>query len=173
MSDKAKGGEKQTLVEDLDEIEIDDGENEQDEFEANMKHFEEGGAKPAGTRTSFGKKDEDEDDDEVNVEEEHEETGGKETDKPKISVTVASMVNKPSKMAREQAEETKIENYDFSILDELFSTLDSPEESVEAILFGYFNKIVQALLGKIKSKMLHYILLQRKGDIFNRLLANL
>jgi len=43
-------------------------------------------------------------------------------------------------------------------------------ESIEPILCGYFNKVIQALLGKIKVKMLKYILLKRNGDIFMKLL---
>lgn len=58
------------------------------------------------------------------------------------------------------------------MLDELFKILDAPDSNtVEPILCGYFNKIVQALLGKIKNKMLQYILLEREGDIFIKLLG--
>lgn len=71
-----------------------------------------------------------------------------------------------------KGEEFDIEAYDTSILDELFGMLENSNggEAIEPILCGYFNKIIQALLGKIKTKMLHYILLKRKGDIFNLLL---
>lgn len=55
-------------------------------------------------------------------------------------------------------------------MDELFGILDTePGQEVQPILCGYFNKIVQALLGKIKQKMLHYLLIHRKGDIFVKL----
>jgi len=53
-------------------------------------------------------------------------------------------------------------------MDELFSLLDS-ETEIQPILCGYFNKIVQAFMGKIKQKMLHYLLIVRKGDVFNKL----
>jgi hypothetical protein len=61
------------------------------------------------------------------------------------------------------------------MMDELFGMLDSQHggEDIEAILCGYFNKIVVALLNKIKVKMLHYLLVKREGDIFNKLLGNL
>lgn len=60
------------------------------------------------------------------------------------------------------------------MLDELFSILDTDNaDSIEPILCGYFNKIVQALLGKIKVKILQYILLKRNGDIYNKLLNSL
>jgi hypothetical protein len=41
------------------------------------------------------------------------------------------------------------------------------------ILCGYFNKIVTALLSKIKQKMLVYLLVERNGDVFNKLLNHL
>jgi hypothetical protein len=67
--------------------------------------------------------------------------------------------------------EEKVE-YDYTMIDDLFAILDQDHE-IQPILCGYFNKIVQALLGKIKQKMLHYILIHRQGDIFNKLLKNL
>ena len=42
---------------------------------------------------------------------------------------------------------------------------------IEPILCGYFNKIVQSLINKVKTKLLHYILLKREGDIFIKLLS--
>jgi hypothetical protein len=64
---------------------------------------------------------------------------------------------------------------DFQLLDELFGILDSDQhsEEPEPILCGYFNKIVQALLGKIKNKILYYILVKREGDIFTKLTHHL
>jgi len=47
------------------------------------------------------------------------------------------------------------------------------QENLESILCGYFNKIFQALLTKSKLKVLHYLLIHRKGDIFNKLVKNL
>jgi len=57
----------------------------------------------------------------------------------------------------------------------LFGILDSDQhsEEPEPILCGYFNKIVQALLGKIKNKILYYILVKREGDIFTKLTHHL
>ena len=68
-------------------------------------------------------------------------------------------------------EELTVESYDYSILDELFAILD--DEDTEPILCGYFNKVVTGLLGKIKTKLLQYLLLKRNGDVFDRLLARL
>jgi hypothetical protein len=64
---------------------------------------------------------------------------------------------------------------DFQLMDELFSILDEDQnsEGPEPILCGYFNKIVQALLGKIKNKILYYILVKREGDIFTKLTQHL
>lgn len=57
-------------------------------------------------------------------------------------------------------------------MDELFGLLNEGEPT-EPILCGYFNKVIGGLLGKIKNKLLQYILLKRGGDIFDRLVANL
>jgi hypothetical protein len=47
----------------------------------------------------------------------------------------------------------------------------SSSEDIEPILCGYFNKIVQHLLNKVKVKLLHYLLLKREGDVFIKLLS--
>jgi hypothetical protein len=67
-----------------------------------------------------------------------------------------------------------LDNYDYSMMDELFGILESLHggEEIEAILCGYFNETVQALLNKIKIKMLHYIMIKRKDDIFSKLLIS-
>ena len=56
-------------------------------------------------------------------------------------------------------------------MDELLEFFDQDE--IEPILCGYFNKIMQALMSKTKSKVLQYLLIHRKGDIFNLLVENL
>jgi len=61
-------------------------------------------------------------------------------------------------------------NCDFSLMDELFSLLER-ETEIQPITCGYFNKIVVSLLGKIKRKMLFYLLIRRKGDVYLKLLA--
>ena len=60
---------------------------------------------------------------------------------------------------------------DYSLLDELFEFLE--QEEMEPILCGYFNKIIQSLLAKIKHKTLVYLLINRNGDIYNKLLLHL
>lgn len=62
--------------------------------------------------------------------------------KPNIQIT--EWTNKSSKLA-EEAETS----YDFTLVDELFSFLDSERELLP-ILCGYFNKVAQSLL--IKSR---------------------
>ena len=127
--------EKQMLVDDLDEIELE--ENEHDDFDANMKGFEDGGVP---NRTTFNaKNEEDEDFDEVNVDEQDEEG---DSNKPKISIKVTQ--SKPSKLVLSEVEhqEVTIEDYDFSIVDELFGILDLEQDLIEPILCGYFNKVV-------------------------------
>jgi hypothetical protein len=71
---------------------------------------------------------------------------------------------------KEPAPDPVIE-YDYSILDELFGFLEvSDFNSTEPILCGYFFKVVQSLLGKLKTKVLNYLLLTRGGDVFSKLL---
>ena len=158
---------KKTMVEDLEEI---DNDNDQDNFEAMLKESE----AETGERHSFTEKkaDDDDDDGDVNIDEDEGSEKGKgvanSTLYPKVSITISA---KPSKPA-ENLQPT-FESYDFSLMDELFSILDSDQngEDIEPILAGYFNKVVQAFLAKIKTKMLQYILLKREGDVYNRLLA--
>ena len=170
MLDKAKEKEeaKTTLVEDLDEIELEDN----DDFEQNFKHLEGEGGEPPKRRERVGtsdKKEGDDDYDEVNVDDEDDEEGKKGSNKPNITVRITK--SNASKMAGKGTVLTS-DNYDYSMMDELFGILESEHggEEIEAILCGYFNKIVQALLNKIKIKMLHYMLIKRKGDIFSKLL---
>ena len=168
--DKAKEKEeaKTTRVEDLDEIELEDN----DDFEQNFKHLEGEGGEPPKRRERVGtsdKKEGDDDYDEVNVDDEDDEEGKKGSNKPNITVRITK--SNASKMDGKGTVLTS-DNYDYSMMDELFGILESEHggEEIEAILCGYFNKIVQALLNKIKIKMLHYMLIKRKGDIFSKLL---
>jgi len=64
-----------------------------------------------------------------------------------------------------------ITTYNYHMMDELMQFFE--QEQIEPILCGYFNKIMQALINKAKSKVLQYLLLHRKGDIFNLLMKNL
>ena len=96
--------------------------------------------------------------------------------KPNITVKVTK--SKPSKMVQPAAPAGLIPDEhltDFQLMDELFGILDADQhcEEPEPILCGYFNKIVQALLGKIKNKILYYILVKREGDIFTKLTQHL
>jgi hypothetical protein len=138
---------KTTLVEDLDEIELEDN----DDFEQNFKHLDGESGEPPKRRERVGT------------------NGKKGSNKPNITVRITK--SNASKMAGKGTVLTS-DNYDYSMMDELFGILDSEHggEEIEAILCGYFYKIVQALLNKIKIKMLHYMLINRKGDIFTKLL---
>ncbi len=60
-------------------------------------------------------------------------------------------------------------DYDFSLMEELFSLLERDTE-IQPITCGYFNKIVVSLLGKIKRKMLFYLLIRRRGDVYLKLI---
>ena len=59
----------------------------------------------------------------------------------------------------------------YVLLDELISFLDQQE--VLPILCGYFLKVILALLNKSKLKFLQYILVQKEGIIFDKLLNHL
>jgi hypothetical protein len=97
------------------------------------------------------------------VEDEHE---GPEARASNITISVHSTKAQESRFQKPEP----ILEYDYSLMDELFSVLDiAHEQEMQPILCGYFNKIVQALLGKIKQKMLHYLLIHRKGDVFLKL----
>lgn len=160
------------LVEDLNEIDLD---NEEDLFEANLKNVEEGGEDNKGEHRKEKPKhknseDNDDDDDEVNISDDidDEMLGKEKSDAFKIHL---SHPKNRSKLAAPEI--TGAENYDFQIMDELFAFLDLGQEEMQPILCGYFNKIVQSLLNKVKSKLLSYVLLKRGGDIFNKLLDHL
>lgn len=68
-------------------------------------------------------------------------------------------------------EESEI-SYNYEFLDKLFTILNSNEE-LFPILCGYFTKVVLSLLQKQKSKLLHYILIHKEGEIYNKLLNHL
>ena len=83
--DKAKEKEeaKTTLVEDLDEIELEDN----DDFEQNFKHLEGESGEPPKRRERVGtsdKKEGDDDYDEVNVDDEDDEEGKKGSKNPRL-----------------------------------------------------------------------------------------
>mmetsp|Transcript_39798 Transcript_39798/g.38348 ORF Transcript_39798/g.38348 Transcript_39798/m.38348 type:complete len:135 (+) Transcript_39798:382-786(+) len=61
--------------------------------------------------------------------------------------------------------------YDYSLLGQLIAFLDKDE--LFPILCGYFNKIVQSLMNKQKVEFLQYILLERNGDLFLKLLKHM
>ena len=51
--------------------------------------------------------------------------------------------------------------------------LHQEEDEILPILAGYFNKIVQSLLAKMKSTTLEYLLIVKRGSIFEVLLKNM
>lgn len=137
-------------------------------MEQNLKEVEDGAKK--GKREAL--KDGDEEEDEVNVDDEDTDEGKKGTNKPNISVKVTQTKAKLGQ-GKTISGLMSIESYDYSMMDELFGILESQHngEDIEPILSGYFNKIIQALLTKIKIKILHYLLLKREGDVFTKLLS--
>lgn len=110
---------KTTLVEDLDEIELEDN----DDFEQNFKHLEQGSEPPKRReRVATGDKKEGDDDyDEVNVDDEDDEEGKKGSNKPNISVRVTK--SNATKMTNKGTVLTS-DNYDYTMMDELFGMLD-------------------------------------------------
>jgi len=81
---------------------------------------------------------------------------------------VSEWSNKQSKLA----EENSLESLDYSLLEQLFSFLDS-DKDLQAILCGYVNKVVQSLLNRYKMKLMYYVLIHREGQLFNKLLNHL
>ena len=79
--------------------------------------------------------------DEVNVDDEDDEEVKKGKNKPNITVRVTK--NNSSKLA-DKGKELTADNYDYTMIDELFGMLETKQggEDIEAILCGYFNKIV-------------------------------
>ena len=108
---------------------------------------------------------EDFEDDEVNLEENVNEAEGGPSDKQTPAIQVTQLSTRPAKLS--QTEETL--DYDYSLADELFALLDGQGE-IQPITCGYFNKIVVSLLGKARRKMLHYLLLHRRGDVYMKLM---
>jgi hypothetical protein len=140
---KETGGEKETLVDDLNaEIDIDD--EEENHFE-NNKEGGEGGNLPQRSRNAGATKAD------LSLDKEGDEVRTEDMDN----------INQASKEPQ----------YDYSVMDELLDFFD--QEIIEPILCGYFNKVVQALVTKSKAKVLHYLLIHRKGDIFDQLLKHM
>ena len=84
----------------------------------------------------------------MNVDDEHEENNGT----PNINVgSLSVQINTSSKnnSSRFNKQEPPTE-YDYTLMDELFGLLDQEDSEIQPISCGYFNKIVQAFLGKIK-----------------------
>ena len=72
----------------------------------------------------------------------------------------------------EEKDTSKAEvTYDYSVMEEFLEFFD--EDELQPILCGYFNKVMQALLTKSKSKVLNFLLIHKRGDLFNKLLKNL
>jgi hypothetical protein len=145
---KETSGEKETLVDDLN-AEIDGDE----EDESNFEHLKEGG-------TESG-----------NLPQRSRNAG---TSAPKNDL---SLDKEGDEVRTEDLENTnqgsKEPQYDYSVMDELLDFFD--QDSIEPILCGYFNKVVQSLVTKAssKQKVLAYLLIHRKGDIFDMLLKHM
>ena len=131
---------------------------------------------PTGTRKSFTDKtpeelgeenatDEQNTPSQANIQEEEEESKVQKPEPEPAKINVEALVQQPPRPKRTVL--------DYQLLDELFQFLDQEDSELLPILCGYFNKIVTALLSKIKQKMLVYLLVERNGDVFNKLLNHL
>jgi len=140
---KEIAGEKETLVDDLN-AEIDIDDEEENLFE-NNKEGGEAGNLPQRSRNAGATK------------------ADLSLDKEGDEVRTEDMenINQASKEPQ----------YDYSVMDELLDFFD--QDIIEPILCGYFNKVVQALVTKSKTKVLNYLLIHRKGDIFDQLLKHM
>ena len=101
----------------------------------------------------------------VEVEEEAEAEDVKNAEEGIKAVVLEDMIAK--KKVEEVVEEEK---NDYSLLDLLIGGFLGNDEERLPILCGYFNKIVQSLLTKQKQSTLEYLLIKRKGDIFDLLM---
>ena len=131
---------------------------------------------PTGTRKSFTDKtpeelgeenatDEQNTPSQANIQEDEEESKVQKPEPEPAKINVEALVQQPPRPKRTVL--------DYQLLDELFQFLDQEDSELLPILCGYFNKIVTALLSKIKQKMLVYILVERTGDVFNKILTQL
>jgi len=97
---------------------------------------------------------------------------GKKSEVPEIAEPKLSPMAVTNEMpALEEAE--KEPEADFSLLDQLMDFLAQDEDEILPILTGYFNKIVQSLLAKMKNLTLEYLLIVKKGSIFEVLLKHM
>ena len=80
---------------------------------------------------------------------------------------------KSSTVVIEEAEEEPEEKVDYSLLDQLIDEFLGAPESLLPILCGYFNKIIQSFLNKHKQMTLEYLLLKRKGRVFDLLMNHM
>jgi hypothetical protein len=143
---KETSGEKETLVDDLN-AEIDGDEEEESHFE-HLKEGTESGNLPQRSRNAGTA--------------------------PKNDL---SLDKEGDEVRTEDLENTnhgsKEPQYDYSVMDELLDFFD--QETIEPILCGYFNKVIQSLVTKAssKAKVLSYLLIHRKGDVFDLLLKHM
>lgn len=146
-------GKKETLVDDLN-AEIDGGEEDED---TQFEHLEKTGNAPPRSRNAG-----------VSAEKK----GSQEEAKSSLTLDKEGSDDEVRTIDLEaKTTESQPAQYDYSVMDELLEFFD--QETLEPILCGYFNKILQALVTKSKPKVLQYLLLQRKGDIFDMLLKHL
>lgn len=76
-----------------------------------------------------------------------------------------------TKLSKKEPENPR-KNIDYSLIDSLCSFVESDDQLLP-ILCGYFHKIMQQLLMKQKNLFLEYLLLERRGKIFNGLLKHI
>ena len=114
-------------------------------------------------------------DDEVNLEDPAEDVQDAEEGKKPNEAKESQSTKLGGHTHDETAEDTVVEpvaKYDYSLLDMICQFLYEDEDPLP-ILCGYFLKIMEQMLDKIKLPTLEYLLLHQKGKIFNGLLRHL
>jgi hypothetical protein len=115
---------------------------------------------------------EDEEVKEKNAETNDDDDGNADADIDGDEPSQASKTNITKGRTGETPPDSNIEvEQDYEVLDVLFEFLDLPD--AYPIQCGYFFKIFQSLLIKMKQKMIVYLLCKRQGDIFYKLLDQL
>ena len=86
---------------------------------------------------------------------------------------IESLEAQASTVVIEEAEEEPENKMDYSLLDQLVDDFLGAPKQLLPILCGYFNKILQSFLNKHKQLTLEYLLIKRKGRIFDLLMNHM
>jgi hypothetical protein len=152
--------EKETSSEDKedDKVEKKDGDEEKDGDEDKEKDGDD----------EKDKDDDDKDDDDDQFERDEDEEANADLENGGISGINAIKIKVNNESPKKKEEKVN----DYTLLDKIFSFLDFGNDPFP-ILCGYFNKLILNLLNKNKNYMLNYLLNEREGIVYDKLLHHL